>query len=775
MGIINSYDFGLNFLKKSKIFKRHFLFIVLFSLISVSATAATVSSVNFTGQKRVPDSTLRTTVTTRGGLLLNDEIISEDIHKLYDLGQFDNIEVMKKVSKSGVGITFVLREKPFITEVKFDGNKKIKKKDLREKVVVRTYRPLNGLEISESMQRIRDAYAEKGYYLTEVNYHIEPKSADEDVLVFDIKENAEAVIREVRFRGNTVFSEAKLRKIVRTRRKDLLSFLTKSGKYSEEMLSNDVLRLTFTYLNDGYLRVKVLPPKITISSDKRYIFVLFSIFEGEQYTVDNVDVAGDVLTTRAELLSMVKMKKGSVFSQQVVEGDILKLTEMYGNQSYAYANVYPDVIPNDVDLTADIIFRIYKGSKIKIERINITGNTKTRDKVIRRELLIMEDDMYSEEFIRKSKLKLQQLGFFEEINFATPRASSDDTVDLNIEVKEKNTGSFNVGVAFSSFEHFLFQGSVQQANFFGYGVSGQVGTQLSSKRQFFYISAKDPYFLDSNWMLGGSLYRTSFNYQDFRRKALGGDISLGRRFLEKYSATLGYRAELVSVDSFSRIVPQLFRSHASGFTSALSLDLDRDTRDNRLYPKKGMYTVGSVEVSGAKLGGSNDFLKLKYKAMYYQPIWKKRIIFKTYGRIGYIKNLGNDLLPLYDRFFMGGVFDLRGYYPNSVGPRLRIPTSSGGGDEEFIYGGNKEMLMIGELEVVLFNKFGGVSLVAFFDAGNTYAEDQNYSFKNLRKDYGFGVRWNSPMGPLRFEWGLPLDRRKGDPPVQFNFTVGSLF
>ena len=746
----------------------------LFLSCPVYASPRVVHEIQFLNQDRVPAKTLESTLRTKKGYIFDKARVSEDIKALYKLNQFEDIQVQSEKVRGGIKLIYIFQEKPFITEVKFSGNKKIKDEDLREKMAVRTYRPLQGEEIAQSIQNIREAYAKKGYYLAEITYHIDQNDKTEDVLVFDIKENAGAVVREVRFMGNRVFSDNKLRKVARTKRKGLFSFVTKSGTYSEEYLKNDVLRLTYHYLNNGYLRVKVSAPLVTISQDKRYIFVVFPVVEGKQYRLGKVEVSGDILTTAPEIKSMIDIEPGDIYNQGKLEETLLGLTEFYGNQGYAYANIYPDVIPNDETLTADVNFRIFKGNRIYVEQININGNDVTRDKVIRRELKIMENDRFNEGFLRKSKAKLMQLGYFEEVNFATPRGSGDDKVNLDINVKERSTGSFNIGVGFSTFEHFMFNASVSKANFFGYGISGSLSTQLSRKRYFFFLSGQDPYFLDTNMMLGGSIYHTAYSYPDFWRKALGGDLHVGRRFFENYSAQIGYKGEDVSVSSFSNSVPQFFREISNGITSAITVDLSRDTRDNRLLPKKGTYNLFTSEVASSALGGDNEYARLKYKSIFYQPIWKKLLIFKAMGRIGYIKDLGDRGIPLYERFFMGGVYDLRGYYPNSVGPMLRIPVYTSGGEQIVRYGGNKELLFIGELEFIFLEK-AGLSVVAFFDAGNSYAEQDNYSLSNIRKDYGFGMRWNSPMGPLRFEWGIPLDKRPGDDNVVFNFTIGNTF
>lgn len=741
---------------------------------AVFAQSAIIKSIDFQGNVRTSSDAISQNISSRVGSPLNRDQIRQDIKSLYKLGQFDDIKVDTKMERDGVHLVYSFSEKPVIAEVGFDGNKKIKSDDLRKDITVKTFSPLDEKDLSESKEKIREAYAKKGYYLASVDHHIEATEAGEAKLVFDVEENQGVIIRRVDFIGNKVFKDGDLRDVVKTKKKGMFSFVTGSGKYNEEQLKQDALLLTFHYLNHGYLKVKVQQPKVTISKDKRYLFVTFQVAEGKQYRVGGLTMSGDILTTKEELQSKLKTKSGNTYSQRDLEEDLQMLSDKYGDEGYAYANIVPQTVPHDDTLTADINLAIEKGNRITVEKINISGNTTTRDKVIRREMQLKENDRYSERLLRESRMRLMQLGYFEEVNFATPRGSRDDTMLINVTVKERATGSFNIGAGFSSVENFIFNASVAKENFFGYGISGQVSAELSKKRQMFMLSARDPYFLDTQWMVGAEVYRNAYHYIDFRRVATGGDLTLGRRFFNKWSAEIGYQGEDVQLSDFSFAVPQMFRVNASGVTSALSLSLARDDRDNRITPRSGTYAVYSNEVSGTVLGGSNDFYRTNFRVMAYEPIIKKKVVFKQYGRIGYIKSLNDQAVPLFERFFVGGPNSLRGFFPNSVGPRIRIPQSPAGPEDEFVYGGDKMLLMIAELEYWMYEP-AGISIVAFFDAGNAFAEQENYSLTNLRADYGFGLRWNSPMGPMRFEWGIPINRRPNEDSVVFNFTIGNMF
>ncbi len=752
------------------------LFLVLFLSANAALAAKTnlIRKIDYKGNMRVPAETISTRISTRIGTYLDRQLIKQDIKSLYEIGQFEDIKVLQEDFEDGIKLVFVFVEKPVITEIGFEGNKKLKNDDLQEEIRIRTYTPLNEKELAISMENVREAYAKKGYYLAEVSYHTEVLEDGEVKLVFDIYENQGAIVRRVDFLGNKVFSDDKLRGVVRTKKKGVFSFITNSGKFNEDQLKQDAMLLTFHYLNHGYLKVKVKPSQVSITKDKRYIFIGFEISEGKQYRIGSLTIDGDILTTKQELLDMMETKSGEVYSQLKLEQDIQRLSDFYGDEGYAYANIVPITVPNEETLTADINLAIEKGKRITIERINIYGNTVTRDKVIRREMLVQENDRYSERLLRQSRQKIMQLGFFEEVNFATPRGSRDDTIVLNVTVKERSTGSFNIGAGFSSVEHFILTASVQKNNFFGYGISGAVSAELSKKRQMFSLSVKDPYFLDTEWIVGGQVYRNAYHYTDFRRVAMGGDITLGHRFFDNWVGEVGYRIEDIKISDFSYAVPQMFRQNASGLTSAITLTLSYDKRDNRITPRDGYYLNYSNEVSGSKLGGDNDFYRTNLRAVWYRPLYKKKLVFKQYGRIGYIKSLGDGSVPLFERYFLGGPYSMRGFDPAEVGPTIRIPRSPAGAESEFVYGGDKVLLFISELEYWLYEP-AGISAVVFFDAGNAFAEQQNYSVTNLRLDYGFGLRWNSPMGPMRFEWGFPIDKRSNERAVVFNFAIGNVF
>lgn len=726
-----------------------------------------IREVRIQGASRVSEATLLSHLHSKPGLVINRSQIDADIRTLYRLGFFQDVQVDEERGAHGWILTFIVTEKPVINKIAFEGNKKVKVSALREAVTMPLYQPLNEKKLADSMEAIREVYAKKNFYLVGIDYRLRTTPEGENELVFEIQEYGPALIRRVNFVGNTVFTDDELRGVVQTKKKAAFSFLTGSGKYKEEMIKHDVLRLTFHYLKNGYLKVQVGEARISLSKDKRYFFVTFPVTEGDRYRIGKVNVSGDVLTTRGEMVADFLTQSGQVYNREFIEKDMQAINKMYGDQGYAFVNIQPVTDTDETNKTADITYDIEKGNRIYVEKIDISGNTITRDKVIRREMQVKEGDIYNVTKLEQSRERLTALGYFKEINFATPRGSKDDTLRLNVAVEEKPTGSFSVGAGFSTTENFIVSGSISKQNFFGKGWNGDISGEVSSRRQQFLFSMADPYFLDTEWIVAMSAFKTIFRYDNFARDSYGGSFSVGHRFFDYASVSLGYEAEEVSAVDIAANVPPRFATTPSGLTSLVSMALNRDTRDNRIYANKGMFNSVKVEVSDKRTGAQNEFFRVTGRTQLYQPMTRK-LNFKTYVRAAYIKSLNNQVVPLYERYFLGGPNSLRGFYPQSIGPGEVV------NGQNFIYGGDKMAVVNAEFEYVAYEP-AGIRAVVFFDAGNAYSEEESFPLDKLRMDYGFGIRWISPMGPLRFEWGFPINRKPGEQATVFNFAIGNFF
>lgn len=752
-----------------------FCFFSVFSFFSFSAPSS-IKSISFSGLIRNSSSDLLKKLTSKVGYPFDSVAVRQDITTLNDTGYFDDVKVSRNAVAGGVALVFNVHEKGIVSKVSFLGNKKIKVKDLKGVLVMRAFSPLDEGKIVQSEKAIEKLYLEKKLPLAEVFHELKPveNKSDEYELTFVIQENRKVKIRRVSFVGNKKFSDKALRKELKTREKGFLSFITSSGKYDEDQLKNDLEKLEFFYRNHGYIKVKISQPRVTLTRDRKALYVAFTIYEGDQYKVSLAGVSGDILTTAEELNSALKLKVNEVYSEMNVYLDRQMLENKYGDQGYADVVVSPDLRPHDETKTVDVFYNIDKGERIFIEKIIIKGNTVTHDKVIRREMQIQENALYNRSQIDVSKRRLQQLGYFEDVAISMPRASTNSTRNIVIEVKEKSTGTFNIGAGFSSLESFLFNASIEKDNFFGLGWRGSAMARLSGLRQEFSLSFTDRYFLDSRWIFSGSLYRyySALN-QDFDQDSAGGSATLGREVLPYFDANIGYQIEKIKISNFSAQVPEFFKEKSSGLTSSGLVTFAYDRRDNRLTTSKGSYHTLTNQLAGEMFGGDNNFWKVTGDTRYYFKL-PLQTIFRVRGLGSYIDQVGSGSVPLFERLFLGGVNSLRGYDFNAVGPTLRIPSSAIGGDKTFTYGGNRSLMFNAELEVPIYAP-AGFKAVTFLDSGQTYAETESIDLSRLRANYGFGLRWLSPFGPLRFEWGFPINRQTGESPSVFNFTIGQSF
>lgn len=744
---------------------------------TVAHARESVVAVEFSGLATVSEQAARTHIHSIEGTELNAKRLQSDLKGLYQSGLFSNVEVEKQKVPGGYKLIFKVLENSVVGKLTVVGNKKIKDDEIQEVLRIHEYEILDPAKIAETKKAILKLYEEKGYYLADVAVQIEPfdEASNQNELILRIRESRSVKIRRVSFLGNHAFSDKKLRKQMKTKEKGMFSFLSGSGKLENEKLELDLQRLRFYYLDNGYLQNKVSDPSVSLTRNKKAIVISVPVFEGDAFQVSGVDVAGDILTSREEILSSLKLKVKKTYRKSLEIEDLRYLERLYGDQAYAFANIVPHMEMNEAAREVKVTYFIQKGPKIKIDKIIIQGNKVTRDKVIRRELKVVENSYYSSSAIEMSRMRLMQLGYFEDVNIATPNSNEENKVNLVVTVKEReNTGQFSIGAGFSTLENFIFNASIQKENFFGLGISGGVSAQVSKLRQNFLFNMTDRYFLDTRWQFNFSLvkYISQLN-QFFDEDRFGGTIKFGREVFDFFNVLVGYQIEDVAVSNFAPEVPAFFRANATGFTSAVNMQVTYDRRDNRIQTTKGVYSGVTVEYSDEYFGATNNFFRVQADSRVYLPLPLKMVL-KGRSYLGYINSMDNSPIGLFDRFFLGGVNTLRGFDLNSIGPQINVPGTATGKDNVFTFGGNKSMMFNVELEVPVYAP-AGFAVVGFVDSGASYSETQDIALSALRTNYGFGFRWQSPFGPLRFEWGFPIDRRSGEPPTVFNFTIGQNF
>ena len=775
--------------------------------------------VTIEGNRRVGADDIRANIGTRKGMTFNAGRISRDITTLYNLGFFSDVQAFINEAPDGVIVTFLVTEKRAIAEIKLEGNDEIDEEDILEVVDLKENTPLDIPAIHRNVQKIKDLYTEKGFFLSEVTHRIEPSGTENaDVVVFVISEHAAVAVRRISFVGNHAIPDAEISRYMSTRTSGPLSFLTDSGTFNRELFDRDMTMIQALYWDRGYINIQVGTPRVELSADRRYIFLSIPLVEGPRYKVGRINVVeygadrGEVelLGGRRKVRSMVRTKRDEYFSRTSVMEDVDRITRHYQDGGYAYANVDLKTLTNDKDRIVDLVLEVTRGPMTYFERIDVRGNTKTRDRVIRRQLDIYEGDRFSQTGIDVSEARVTQLGYFESVEVTHRPGSTSDRVIVTVQVTEKHTGQFQIGMGFSTVENFIAQARITEQNFLGHGQTISLQAQLSSMRQLFNFDFWEPHFLDSDWTFAFQLFNTTMAQVDYTKSSTGGEITLGHPLiLRDLTLYLSYNLQHDSVNTgasdgllisgrrtssgFNELpLAYLFRE---GLSSSISGRLVYDRRNNRLFPTKGSYNAISTQWATEYLGSEFDYTQYTLTSKWYLPLFWK-FVFRLNGVVGLIHSNTKQGLPISLRYRSGGIMDVRGYYPWSLGPRLSIPSTFNPNAEPLTrginIGGNMRVTFNAEIEFPII-EMAGIKGVFFFDAGNSfnledswcqagggrgineYTDPCNRNPFYLRTSMGFGFRWFSPMGPLRFEWGFPLKRFPGEDKQMFEFTFGNFF
>lgn len=745
--------------------------------------APRVGGIKVEGNRRVEADAIRNAIRSKAGTVFDVNRLREDLQALWRLGFFSDVQILVDDTDPQRPVLVVrVQEKPAIREVKVRGNEELSDDDLKDIVDIKPFSILDMAAVRRNAKKLQDKYVEKGYFLAEVAPRIEPLENNEVDVFLEVNEHAKVQIKRITFVGNQKVPDSALKEVMQTEEGGFLSFITSGGTYREEVFQHDLASIQAVYYDRGFIHVRLGEPQVSLSPDKRLIFITIPITEGEQYNFGQIAFSGDLLRPREELRQLMTVEPGELFNRSKLQRDIAAMTEIYYDAGYAYANITPQINVDPDKRIVDLTLDVQQGEQIYIERIEITGNHKTRDKVIRREMRVYEGELFSGTGLRLSRQRVTALGFFESVDVTFKRGSADNTVIVTVTVKEKPTGTFQVGLGFSSIESFLLTAQISQNNLFGWGQTASLSAQISSLRNLIQLSYLDPYFLDSPWIFSFDYFRQELDYFGFIRKSNGGNITWGYHLTPDLMLHAGYAIEYVSVSpgrtAGSDIL--LFGQFGHGLTSALRLTVNYDKRDNRLFPTSGHYESVSVEHSPSWLGATLVYTRYTANARYYKPL-VGGLVFKAQGTLGYIA--GNEI-PISELYFIGGINTVRGYNLRSIAPSKRIGTENAADAtlNSFFVGGNKQLIFNFEVEFPIFEKVG-IRGVVFYDAGNAFAENENffqYRAGNLPlgmfHSVGFGFRWFSPIGPLRFEWGFPLNRRPGiDEPSLFEFTIGNFF
>jgi outer membrane protein insertion porin family len=676
-----------------------------------------VSEIQVSGNRRIEADAVKAVIGTKVGDKLSQARLAEDIKRIYGLGFFHNVRVdVDRAAGGGALVTFEVEENPVIRQVSISGNTNIASDDIKQKLTITVGSTVDYPLLIENKQRIEAQYQAKGYYQAKVDYTLEPQGEGSVGVNFDVNEGKKLKLREVEFRGNKALSDRQLHGVMQTKVWTLTSWVTQmwdnSGLYAEPLFYQDLDKIQRLYMDQGYIRVQVGEPDVAVSDEG--IKVTVDISEGPQYRVGTVDVLGDETMDRDQLISLVQQKTGDVFSRSKLTGDVDHLRSFYGDRGFYDAAVNPITQVDPEKLTVSTNFEVKKGELYFVDGIDLHGNTRTKDSVVRRELTISEGDMYSTAAVATSKMRVQRLGYFEEVDIAAKPSDEPHRVAMAVDVVEKPTGSFSFGAGFGSVDGFIISGSVRQDNLFGTGRSLSAGVDLGSINKSFYLRFIEPYVLGSQASLALTGQSAASQYVDFEEKLTGASVNLSYPLDDSYTyASGGYSFTGRKVTGFQAVqaASLLQREEFQGLTtsSLVTFSMRRDTRDDMRFPKSGGVSGLALEFAG--LGGFSQFVRAEARTTQFYPL--KRWVgfdstFVFNSRIGYVlplnsisdftmpgcgqsdctslettpqvkflQDIDKDLkLPLTERYFLGGIgaFQLRGYKQRSLGPRRAILT-----------------------------------------------------------------------------------------------------
>lgn len=768
-----------------------------------------LKDVKISGNSRVEDDGIQLHLKSRRGEPFDSVTVEQDVKAIYRMGFFDDVRA--ELSPDGV-LTYAVKEKPYVRELKIQGASQVSREKVETALGISPRTILDRAKVAEGVEKVRKLYSEQGYVNAAVDFAVEVESNNQAVVTLDIVEGNRLLIKKVSFEGNKVFSAGELKDQIATKEEWIFSFITQRGVLDRDMLTNDVAILSNFYNDNGYIDHKIDDPVILRGRDG--LEVVFRIQEGARYRVGKVEIGGELIENGKQMLKSVKLTTGQIFRGSRLREDISTLSEFYSNKGFAFAQVDPVTNVDPSKKVVDVALVITRGPPVYFNRVLVAGNTKTRDKVVRRELLANEQELFAGTKITQSRNALQRTGYFEDVQVTTKKTEQPDTVDVLVEVKEGPTGTFQVGAGYSSGDGFLFNANVSEKNLMGRGQGVSGSFSIGSSRQDFVFSANDPYFRDTRVGLGLEAFNTKREYSEFDERKLGfgvntsyplkyfrmpffgadpadtrgSDVLAGNEPMTIWDymrGSVSYDLTHENIGGVSTSAPDSIKSEeGKSLTSAVTPGISYDSRDHFFAPTEGSKSAFSVKMAG--LGGDSRFIKSDLSGRWHYPLlkdpkWGGAYVLALGGSLGYgiglaERNNGQKDLPLFERYFLGGINSIRGFSERSIGPRVPSDCETEDGvtrcSSTDVIGGEKAVVMNAELLFPIMDQYG-IRGVAFFDMGNAFGDSEKFSFGDMRRSIGAGVRWMSPFGPLRVELGFPLNKKPDDDTSVLGFSIGS--
>ena len=722
-----------------------------------------IVDLRITGNKRIEADAIKRVIKTAPSDIFNPLLLAKDLKAVYAMGYFEDIRIEAENTPDGKVVTFKIEEKPTIRKITLKGNKKFDDKEVKENLTISTGSILNIFKINSNIENIESLYKEKNYHNVKVDYKIIPLDNNQADLKFIIEEGKRIKIKKINFDGNSAYTDKKLLKEIKTSEKGFFSWLTNSGDLNQENLNQDMAKLAAHYHNNGYIDARIGEPKVEFI--EKWIYITVKIEEGKRYRVGTVGMSGDLILPEKELLENLKIGSKEFYSREVIRNDVMFIDDLYSDNGYAYNEIIPSTAKDDVKLIVNIKYQITKGRKVYFERIDINGNSKTRDKVIRRELKVYEQELFSGKRLKRSIRNLYRLDFFEDIKVDTSKGSADDQMVLKIDVTEKPTGILSFGVGYSSVEQMYGTGSIAQRNLFGRGQILQLKGQVGENSQRYTLSFTEPWMFDIPLSAGFDLYNSIRDYSTYDKDSRGGRLKFSYRIFDYTRAYITYGYDVSDIKNIENDASDSVKDlQGINITSSITTSLRYDSRDKIFNPTEGAEHRLSVQYAG--LGGNIAFTKYIAETGYYIPLIEDTVGF-IHAKTGFVQEHSQGELPDYERFYLGGINSIRGFRWRDISP---VEINDDGSESQV--GGDKYVQFNIEYLIPLV-KEAGVVFVLFFDTGNVYNTDEPIDLNDMRQGGGYGIRWYSPVGPIRLENGYILDPEDGESQKgRWEFTMG---
>src|SRR5262245_59320424 len=712
------------------------------------------------GNRRIQTPAILNRVQTKVGDPLAPAALRDDVRSIFGLGFFDDVQVRTEEFEGGIRVIFVVVERPLLREVSFEGNAELKTEELRDKAAIRIGVLYNPVEVQKAEDAIRQKYEDEGFFGVQITPRTERTPEGDLRVVFRIEEGPKLHIDRILIEGNSALTASQIKDVMQTRER--LYWIFPFSTVQRKEFDDDIERIIQLYGDHGFLQARVESHEIIPDLDRKKVTLRLRVVEGPQFRTGTITITGNEVLTTEEIRRLVKLQEGAVFSRGALRTSVRAIVDRYSELGRARAEVDPRTVNDLANLKVDVTITITEGGPVYVERINITGNTKSSEKVLRRELRVAEGELFTFQKLVRSRQRLFALGYFDEVNVNTEPGSTPDKIVITIDVKERSTGVFSIGAGYSSLDSLFATLDISQRNLFGRGQEVFLRFRIGSVSRLGLIGFTEPYLFDIPLRAGFDIYDREREYDDFTEGRLGGDIRASYPLTEFWTLSGLYRLENVTISN----VPvgaglQIRDQEGTTLNSVIEFNLFRDTRDNPFEPTQG--SRNSLEFSFAGLGGDTQYYKFIAESSWFVPLPVFSLVWAVRGLFGMAEGWGGQEVPIYERFFLGGVTTLRGQRSRSVAPK------DPQGD---VIGGDKELLFNTELLIPIFPRF---RVAVFFDAGNAYGFGTDFDPTDLRYAAGFGVRFFSPLGPMRLDLGFNLDKQPGEKEFQVNFTVGSPF